>query len=349
MGGDVGPQADSVMERLRGQLDDLDFFQAVRHLECAAAPVRIGQSVRPADDPVRFCQEPSLAFPASTLAKFLPAEGLYPARLYVRFLGFFGPNGALPLILTEYACQDNRRARPKDSAQASAAGRDGAMVAFCNIFHHRFLSLFYRAWAAAQQTVSFEHPESDRFSVYFASLFGLGMPSLRDRDAVPDVAKLHFAGRLSCRARHAEGLAAILESFFGVPAGVDEFLGQWIPLPDASRLRLGESPDSGSLGISTIVGKCVWDCQQKFRIGLGPMGLQNYMRLLPGGESLRRLVAWVRNYVGDELAWDVRLALKAHEVPDVTLGHAGLLGWTTWLKSRPFEADAEDLVLSPAA
>jgi predicted component of type VI protein secretion system len=29
------------------------------------------------------------------------------------------------------------------------------------------------------------------------------------------------------------------------------------------------------------------------------------------------------------------------------LGGAGMLGWTSWLKSRPTERDADDLVLDP--
>ena len=39
---------------------NFDFFQAVRHLECVHRDKpRIGCSLRPMDDPVRLCQEPS--------------------------------------------------------------------------------------------------------------------------------------------------------------------------------------------------------------------------------------------------------------------------------------------------
>ena len=58
------------------------------------------------------------------------------------------------------------------------------------------LSLFYRTWADAQPTVQFDRPESDRFAAYVGSLAGVGLPSLQDRDAMPDLAKLSFAGRL---------------------------------------------------------------------------------------------------------------------------------------------------------
>jgi predicted component of type VI protein secretion system len=36
-------------------------------------------------------------------------------------------------------------------------------------------------------------------------------------------------------------------------------------------------------------------------------------------------------------------------VPQISLGQAGLLGWTSWLKSIPFTRDADDVVLNPMA
>jgi type VI secretion system protein ImpH len=38
------------------------------------------------------------------------------------------------------------------------------------------------------------------------------------------------------------------------------------------------------------------------------------------------LVAWVRNYVGDELLWDVNLILKKEEVPPLVLGEGSQTG-----------------------
>ena len=69
--------------------------------------------------------------------------------------------------------------------------------------------------------------------------------------------------------------------------------------------------------------------------------------MLPGGESLRRLVAIVRNYVGDELSFDLNLILKQEEVPRMRLGGAIRLGWTTWLLSAEADRDRGDLYLNP--
>jgi type VI secretion system protein ImpH len=91
----------------------------------------------------------------------------------------------------------------------------------------------------------------------------------------------------------------------------------------------------------------VYECRQKFRIRIGPMTYADFERLLPGGDSLDRLRAWLKNYVGDELEWEAQLVLKKEEVPSAQLGTLGRLGWSTWLKSRPFSRDAEDLILRP--
>jgi type VI secretion system protein ImpH len=312
------------------------FFQALRRLECAhPTRPRVGQSRRPADDPMRLAQEPSVAFAPATLASCTPGRQGLPPRLAVHFLGLFGPNGPLPLHLSEYA-----RDRLRNSG-------DPTFARFADLFHHRILSVFYRAWASARPTVSFDRPDADRFAAYLAALFGLAMPSLRERDAVPDLAKLHYAGRLVCQTRHAEGLTALLADFFRLPVALDEFIGHWLQLPQDSRWRLGESALTGTLGISATVGERVWDRQYKFRVLFGPLGLDDYRRMLPGGGSLRRLVAMVRNYLGDELDWEVNLILKRDEVPPLKLGEQGELGWTTWVASRPFTTDPADLMLEP--
>jgi type VI secretion system protein ImpH len=214
---------------------------------------------------------------------------------------------------------------------------DPTLARFLDIFNHRMISLFYRAWACHRQTVSHDRPHDDRFSAYIGSLIGIGRESVQHRDAVPDAAKLHYSGHLACQTRHAEGLGAILEDYFGIATRIQEFIGQWMRLPDQYRCRLGESADNAAVGVNLVVGSQVWDCQQKFRIVMGPMNLQDYERMLPGSDSFTALQAWVRNYVGDALNWELQLILEAVEVPQVHLGQSGRLGRTMWIKGRPFE------------
>ena len=126
-----------------------------------------------------------------------------------------------------------------------------------------------------------------------------------------------------------------------------EFVGTWLQLPPNIQTQLGQGSQSERLGFSAVAGERVWDCQSQFRIILGPMGMNQYADFLPNpGESLERLVAIVRNYVGDELGWDVNLILKQAEIPELILGEGAQLGWTSWLGEAP-DRDADDLCLSP--
>lgn len=324
------------LESLREEPCKFNFFQALRLIECAfGEKPRIGSSLRIADDPVRLGQEPSMAFSPSSLASFKPGDDGRPWRLDVFFLGLFGPNGPLPLHLTEYA---RDRLRNYD---------DPAFARFADIFHHRMLSLFYRAWASAQPAVNFDRPESDRFSVYMGALIGLGMPSLRNREPLPDLAKFHHAGLLSSCVRSAAGLESLLEGYFDMPVSVKEFMGEWVVIAEDDRLRLGGSRETASLGETATLGGRVWSCQQKFRIEMGPLGFEEYKRMASGGTSMERLVSLVRSYVGDELTWDVELALKKEEVPFMRLGQNIRLGQTAWCISRTPAKDLNDLRMNP--
>jgi type VI secretion system protein ImpH len=139
----------------------------------------------------------------------------------------------------------------------------------------------------------------------------------------------------------------VLEDFFDLPVEVEQFVGRWVELPEKYRLRLGESPETGSLGCAATIGVRIWDRQQKFRLVVGPLRLADYERMLPGGESLDRLVAVVRSYAGDEWIWDANLVLCREEVPAPRLGGPARLGLTTWLTGERLDHDAADLFLNP--
>ena len=336
MAGASGDTASALIEALRENPYAFDFFQAARRLECAHPDKpRIGTSPRPSADPVRFRQHPSLAFAPSTIHSVVPGPHSGCPVVSVNFFGLFGPNGPMPLHLTEYVHDRTLNAH------------DRTLAGFVDMFHHRFISLFYRAWALNQKMVSHDRPGEDRFAAYVGSFFGIGMPSFRNRDRVPDVAKLHFSGHLAAQTRHADGLASLLADYFGMPADVLPFRGEWIPLPADCYCRLGESPATGTLGSTAVCGTRTWQAEHKFRIRLGPMGLRDYERMLPEGASFARLRDWVRNYAGDALAWDAQLVLKREEVPPTKLGAAGRLGWNTWMLSGPADRDRDDLVVRP--
>jgi len=317
--------------RLEAAPWEFDLFQAMRLIEAAHPErARIGEARRPLDEPVRFVQEASLAFAPAALAAFEPATPVRPARLVQRVLGLFGPNGALPIHLTDWA---------RDRARNHG---DSAFVRFLDVFHHRMLSLFYRAWAQAQPAVSLDRPRQDYFGRRLAALCGLGSPSLRNRDGSPDFAKLAHAGVFGRQVRSAECLEVVLGSYFRVPVRIEEFVGHWLSIAPEQHTRLAAREGFARLGEDAVVGERTWHVQSRFRVVLGPLAFRDYERFLPRGRSARALHDLVKLYVGMEHSWEVKLVLKKQEVPLAWLGNSVWVGWSSWLGARLTDRDAAD-------
>jgi type VI secretion system protein ImpH len=311
-----------------------DFYQVMRHIEAAHPGLpRLGEAQRPVDEPVRVVQPAELSFAVGALHGIERGGGT--PRLQQRIFGLLGPNGPLPLHLTELV-----RERQHHHA-------DQTLQRFLDLLTHRFALLFYRAWAQAQPTVCLDRRD-DSFTRRIASLIGLGSATLTARDALGDAPKLHFAGRLARPVRDAEGLEAWCRATFGVPLRVQPWTGHWMPLERDERSRLSARLGQ-PLGRGAVLGATVWDVQHKFRIVIGPLPMARFRAFLPDGDDLARLQALVRQWVGLEYAWDVRLVLARREVPAARLGgqpaDGTRLGRTAWLGRRRRAGDADDLVL----
>jgi type VI secretion system protein ImpH len=354
----ASPALEDLLRELSSKPWAYDFFAAVRRIEASVGASSqdgrgvpgFGKSNFAHQDPVRFCQQPSLAFAASTLAALergvvgspggdqstIGAPGQKPTRLFVNFMGLLGPNGPMPLHLTEFA-RDRERHH-----------QDHTFARFLDLFNHRMVSMFYRAWAMNSMPASYDRralgrPEEDRYGTYIASLIGMGSPASLNRDQWPDQSKLHYSGRLVPQVKNAEGLRSIIEDDLGVACEVREFVGDWLELPREYRCTLGGGQQSCELGRTTIVGARVWECQSKISLRLGAMSLTSYERLLPGEVLDRRLRSILNLYLGREVAWEARLVLRRLEVPRISLGKQGRIGYTTWLGKVEAGRDPDDM------
>lgn len=326
------PDSMNALQPLLSDPHAFDFFEAMRRVECAwpEAP-RIGTAVRPADEPVRLGQAASLSFAASMLAGI---ERRCDGRLKIDtlFLGLFGPNGPLPLHITDYV--HDRKTNASDTT----------LQAFGDLFQHRMLGLFYRAWANARPVVHFDRPQDDRFARYVAALTGRESSALRDRDAWPDRAKLFFAGTLAVAMKTRAGLEAMLRDYFELPVRVQECVGEWLAIAVDERARLGD-PQTATLGRCAL-GERVWSVQHKIRIVLGPLDSERLSQFLPGTPALRRLRDAVRNYLGLEYAWDLQLVVQRARLSGARLGQFGQLGWTAWSAPLQAEGEIEDVIIN---
>lgn len=333
--GVAASDADVLLEELRERPGSFDFFQAVRLLQ-RLQPERepVGYFGDPANEAVRFSVPPSIGFPSSAIQALEMSEG-GAAQMEVNFLGLTGPQGVLPHHYTLLAAE---RKRAKDTALAS----------FLDLFHHRLLSLFYRAWEKHRFAVLFENDGTDPLREHLLDLVGIGSSACRDRLPLSDDALVFYAGLLTPQTRGAAALQQLLEEYFGVPVEVEQFVGGWYRLPPSDQCALGEEGSASSrLGHGAVAGDEVWDQQAKVRIRLGPLKREQYDDFLPTGSAYESLRALVRFYSHDQFDFELRLVLREDDVPGYVLGAEmpQPLGWASWIRTAPLGRDADDTLL----
>jgi type VI secretion system protein ImpH len=341
-----------------------DFFQAVRLLEQVADAAQtpgvrpVGYDHHPSREVARFRALPAHSFPATTVASVeRPADEDHvsgksaaaqnrPAALTVGFMGLTGPQGVLPQHYTSMVIERIR-------------AHDHGIQDFFDLFNHRLIALFYRAWEKYRFTVGYERfqrsapaGDPDLFTDCLYSLVGLGTPHLREQLDVDNESILFYAGQFSQGRRSAVGLERLLTDYFGLPVEIEQFAAhrerlnpedRW-NLPDRQR-PLGRNSE---LGAGMVLGTQVWIVQSRFRIRLGPLNYEQFRRFWPTGDDLRLLCELARLYAGPELDFEIQPLLEARETPEFRLNapepNAPRLGWNTWVRSSDSERDNDQVI-----
>jgi type VI secretion system protein ImpH len=350
----------ALSEQLSHEAWRFDFFQAVRLLERIdrqrtegtpdTARQAVGYDSPPEQEVVRFRALPARSFPAGSVSDIRPAQpakgrepkdGL-PPEMRVAFMGLTGPAGVLPERYLDLLLQ-----RIRD--------RDFALRDFLDVFNHRTISLFYRAWEKYRFPATYERARldgvrRDLFSWCLRSLVGTGTDHQQDRLGVDDEVLLYYGGHFSHQPRPAIVLERMIGDYFEIGARAQQFHGRWLRLDEEEQTRLPtrEVPKGrhNRLSVDALLGEHVWDVQSAFRLRLGPLTYDRFCRLLPNGSELNGVASLTRMFVGPELDFEIQLVLTAAEVPACRLARTGNhtphLGWNTWLCSSAPSNDAED-------
>lgn len=323
------------LQELEQQASGYEFVQLVRLLARARAGRNaVGGWADPGSEVVRFTVPPSLAFPSSEVASLeLPEHPSEPARVAVRFFGLLGPQGVLPRAYTSHAA-------------ARARARDTAFRDFLDLFHHRALSLFHRAWEHHRPALAAERGDADSLREHLEDLTGLGTAGVRRAAGSLAEALPYYAGLLALRTRPAVGLAQIVSDHFGVPATVEQFVGEWRPLQGGGQVCLDDDGADGMLG-SAVIGDAVYDPHARVRLRLGPLTRAQFDAFLPRGRLHDTLCRLARLYADDQVGIDAQLVLARSDAPGARLGDASTppLGFGTWLRARAATHDPDDVLL----
>ncbi len=329
----------------------MGFYRAVEILERATASQgaeRVGGDGPVPRESIRFRHDASLSFATSDVSHIAPrqrtageAHDSDEVPLYevtTTFLGLTGTVSPLPAYMIEEVLNED----PDHPAQ-----RD-----FLDIFHHRVLSLFYRAHSKYSYVTDYVSSSRDPWSLRVLSLAGVdtwdGRPPVAD---MPLGMLLRLAPLLATRSRTAAGLVAVVSDTLhpilqGAGVDIEQFVGRWVTIDERQLLRLGVA--NTTLGEDVVIGRRVFDRGGKFRLILGPLRRKAFQRFLPGGDGLSQLREVVSFYVRDPLDFDVELILAPGETPALRLASrpddASRLGLDSWLTVN---ADRETRVIVP--
>jgi type VI secretion system protein ImpH len=301
----------------------------LERLERDRAPVGTGSA--PGEEGIRFKHDPALSFSPGDVAQVEVRTGRLDPDTLTRgqdfyeittsFLGLTGSASPLPSYLGEELLQEEAE-RTRD---------------FLDIFHHRLLSLLYRALVRYDMPNGWVSDGSDAWSRRLLSLVGF---DVEGPARLPPWRKLRLAPLLNDGEVTASALevaiADVLEGEAGVK--VEQFVGTWARLEPSDLTRLGRSRTQ--LGRDLLLGRSVFDRAGKFRIVIGPLTRASYLRLGEGSEALGRVAQIVAAVLPGTLEYEVVLWLEREAAPCLELSSLGRtrLGKDSWLGGQRGEA-----------
>ena len=315
-----------------------EFFQAVRLLEKINSKKKpVGDTALPDEEIARFRSRIAMDFPSSEIHEIVetPDGSLDETKteVIVNFMGMAGVSGVLPSHYTELVLDRIRH-------------RDTTLWSFLDIFTHRAVSMFFRAWAKYRFPVGYERGD-DPFTGFLFDFAGLGTRGLRGRSAIDDESLLAYVGLIAQRPHSNNALENILSDYFGISVKVHQFFGQWLALGKNDVTNIGRQ--NVTLGLNAIAGSKVWDQQSKIRVLFGPLTFTQFLSFLPNGSAYSAARSVIRFFTGNEFDFDFRLKLIGREVPGCVLttraARRPMLGWTSFLKTKPVAGVDEQVVL----
>ncbi|MHC5108973.1 MAG: type VI secretion system baseplate subunit TssG [Planctomycetota bacterium] len=325
-----------------------NFFKAVWLLE------RLTEGYEPVGDrgPVgreafRFRPALSIGFPPTDVRKIIkrvnPEDGRDFYQMEVTFLGLYGVSTPLPLhyavnilrqVHTAHVQNDPGAALPTVTTDEheGTPTRD-----FLDVFHHRVVSLFYRAWLKYRYHLQYGLKGRDSISDYMRWLIGISPTHDAGDYGVAPTRMIRYAGNLIQRPRSASMLEGILRDYWqGLAVKVEQCVGRWVSIATQDMNRIGQR--NSRLGMDLTIGEEIYDLNGMFNIVIGPVDWVVYQAFLPDGPAFAETRSIVRLFCTDPLSFNLEVVLEADSIPELALGgdeHIGRLGYTSWARTDP--------------
>ena len=301
---DVGKLVRQASRRLRTGTGAPDFFELVRRIGHDRPDLpRLGKAARPTQENVRFGQTPYLHFPPTEVAEIRQGNGNAEALIMTYFFGLLGVNGPMPLEFTDYVFQRSHNYY------------DQTWRRFLDIINHRFLTLFYRAWAENEQAVSFDRADDDKITDIIRALAGTPSDMFSVNRTFPYLTA-NFANHFGRFIKSRSSLEEILSHVVKADLKINDFVVSSYDIPKNARCRLGNR-ETSVLGQNIQLGRTYMSATREFEIEIGPMSFTESIKWMPGTKGFDLINKIVTAYLDRPLGYSLTFIVIGKTVPEV--------------------------------
>lgn len=307
------------------QAERYNFFQLVELLyQLSHADLEQGLNTLPAQEPIRYLSNASLAFPISDISSLQTSKN-HHFELEVSLFGLTGSQSPLPGYYIESTAWEYFQQNKK-------------LGLFLDLFNHRLVTLLHRVWRKYRYYINFKNAGSDAFSQRMFALVGLGKSTIRDSLQINKSKMLAYAGLLANASRSPQILIGLISHCFELDdVSIDSWQFRRVAIDPKQQNRLGEQ--NALLNNNMILGSSIPDCSGKFLLRFDNLDLKRFLTFLPNGKEYKNLVTFVSFILRGQLACDLQLGLKQEQASGLHLGveNSAMLGWTTFLGAPPLK------------
>jgi type VI secretion system protein ImpH len=301
------------------------FFQAVRLLEqCYPEATRLGTSGPASGEAVRLRPDTSFSHPRSAVTEIDRLKHDPDQRIHVTeaMIGLYGLRSPMPSVYGE-------------EILIRGLGDEDPVRALLDIFHHRILSLLYRAWARPRAEALYHQDGRDPITWMLFCLMGVPHELMPAGLPFHPLRMARYSAYFTRRARPAEGLEAMVsDALGGQSVRLEPYVQRSVAIPLGQQNRLAGA--CSTLGRDLHLGARIPDVGTTFRLRIGPLRYPDYLALAVAGDTRTSIGALVHLYVADGLNHELELGIRGDDKPECRLAHAGgvRLGVDTWLRSK---------------
>jgi type VI secretion system protein ImpH len=311
------------------------FFDFVRGLDGKRpGSVLLGTAGTVKEEAIRFHCSTSMGHPNREVERvWWEQDSRGRERCHMR-IPFFGLNGITSPLPGSYL---------REMSDDEDEGHRPTVSDFLDIFNHRLISLYYRAWLKYRGHMCLDGDANRGIVPLILALGGMdGELRGKGPDHANPQALLTAIAPLMRRVKSPSSSESSLRELLGVAVQVVPYDLRQVPVPEDQLLQLGVSSCRLDGEDPPVLGEFVPDYMGRCEVRIGPVPMKLLTRLQPEGDLSIAAHRMLSKSLPSTMEYRLTLLLEEDATPGWALGEdeSSLLGFNLWL-GEPGPGDNE--------